>query len=42
MKINLDTRKIEKIGWKPRTSLEKMFDNLIDDMKKKREYHEED
>lgn len=42
VKINLDTEKIENIGWKPKTSLEMMFDNLIDDMKKKRDYHEED
>ncbi|WP_455714246.1 NAD-dependent epimerase/dehydratase family protein [Anaerosporobacter sp.] len=41
VKINLDTEKIEKIGWKPKANLEKMCDNLIDDMKK-RDYHEED
>ena len=31
--LNLDTSKLQQLGWKPTTNLEEMFDNLIKTMK---------
>lgn len=32
LKMNLDTSKLRRLGWKPNTGLSGMFDNLIDSM----------
>lgn len=37
LKMNLDTSKLQALGWQPETGLEEMFERLIDDMKKARE-----
>ena len=34
LKMNLDTTRLRKLGWKPNTSLEQMFSLMIEDMKK--------
>ena len=33
VKMNLDTQKIEKLGWKAEVGLEVMFEHLIESMK---------
>lgn len=33
LKMNLDTSKLQSLGWKPETGLEEMFRNLMEDMK---------
>lgn len=35
LKMNLDTTKLQKLGWKPRVSMTDMFESLIEDMRKK-------
>ena len=34
--MDLDTTKLQKLGWKPRVGLEEMFDRMIQEMKKNR------
>ena len=36
LKMNLDTRKLQRLGWKPTVGLEEMFCNLISDMQNRR------
>lgn len=35
LKMNLDTKKLQELGWKPEVGLEEMFCNLIEDMQEK-------
>ena len=32
--MNLDTAKLQKLGWKPQVGLEEMYDSMIQSMKK--------
>ena len=37
LKMNLDTSKLQALGWQPKTGFEEMFKSLINDMKKAKE-----